>query len=352
MDSTKLRALIIDDDIFIKNLLSDMIEFNFPEVEIIDTAGNGKEGIEKILMLKPDMIFLDVEMPDMTGLEMLGQFEEPSFQTVFITSYNDYAVKALRMNALDYLVKPIKLEELTQAINKCKAKVTNKDRNETIKQTLNNHEELILNIFPTAIANAIQQQGSAKTQRYELVTVLFADIKEFTQHADLLEPEVLVEELNLYYSAFDLILEKYNVEKIKTIGDAYMAAGGVPSSNTTNPLDTVKTALAIRDFVNNTADFKRSQGQQPFEFRIGLHSGPVVAGIVGTKKFAYDIWGDTVNIAARIEQNGTIGKVNISQSTYNLLKNSTDLSFTSRGEIQTKGKGMLEMFFVETKTEL
>ena len=347
MSAQQLRTLIIDDDPFIKNLLMDLLEFNFPQVEVMDTAGNGNEGIEKIKELDPDLIFLDVEMPDMTGFEMLSQFKDPPFQTIFITFHDDYAIKALRMNALDYLVKPIDLDELGPAISKCEIRAENKERNDTIKQTLSNLEELILNILPKEIAAEIQQNGVAETQRYDSVTVLFADIKSFTQHADRLSPEDLVEQLNHYYSAFDLILESFGVEKIKTIGDAYMAAGGVPSANKTHPVDTILAALAIRDFVEQASELKRSQGQEPFEFRIGLHSGPVVAGIVGIRKFAYDIWGDTVNTAARIEAQGSLGKVNISQSTFEMVKDLDQFSFESRGKIQTKGKGELEMYFVE-----
>lgn len=343
----KIRSLIIDDDSFIRSLLGDLLEMNFPHVEVLDTASSGEEGIKKIKKTNPDLIFLDVEMTDMTGFEMLQQFQNPTFQTIFITSYNHYALKALRMNALDYLLKPIDVEELKQALDKCVSRVENQAQQETVKQTLNNLEQLVLNILPKQIAKEIERDGVAKAKRYELVSVMFADIKGFSQHAERLNPEELLTELNHYYSAFDLILEKYGVEKIKTIGDAYMAAGGIPSQNTTNPKDTVNAALAIRDFVEQTSVAKKSQGKLPFEFRIGIHSGPVVAGIVGIRKFAYDIWGDSVNIAARIETNGLTGKVNISQSTYELLKDVPNFSFTSRGKILTKGKGELEMYFVE-----
>ena len=343
----KIKSLIIDDDPFIKSLLGDMITMNFPFVEILDTAKSGKEGIEKIKIHQPDLIFLDVEMTDMTGFEMLSQYENPSFQTIFITSYNHYVLKALRMNALDYLIKPIKFEDLQQAINTCISKLGQKKNSETIKATLNNLEGLILNILPKEIAKEIENEGLATPKHYDLVTVFFADIIGFSQHAERLNPVELLEELNYYYSAFDLIMEKHGVEKIKTIGDAYMAAAGVPTNNITNPYDAVKAALAILDFIEKTSVIKKEQGKQSFEFRIGVHSGPVVAGIVGLKKFAYDIWGDTVNIAARMEENGTIGKINISKSTYDLLKENSEFSFTPRGKIEAKGKGLLEMFYVE-----
>jgi len=349
----QIKSLIIDDDPFMHSLLGDMLEQNFPNINVVEGIDNGKEGIEKIKYHQPDLVFLDVELTDMMGFDVLEHFKDSKiqFQTIFITSYNHFAIKALRMNALDYLTKPVRLEELQQAINSFKIRFENNKQTETIKSTLGNLEKLVLNIFPKEIADEIHENGSVKAKQYELVTVLFADIKGFSQHAERLNPEELVLELNEYYSGFDLIMENYGVEKIKTIGDAYMAVGGIPSPNTTNPADTLRAALAMQNFIKKTANLKEANHKIPFEFRIGLHSGPVVAGIVGIKKFTYDIWGDTVNIAARMEENATTQKINISQTTHDLLKDKDEFSFVSRGKIQTKGKGELEMFFVENKNQ-
>lgn len=161
-------------------------------------------------------------------------------------------------------------------------------------------------------------------------------------------------EINHCFEAFDGIIEKYNVEKIKTIGDAYMAAGGLPVPTDDSVKNTVLAALEMQDFIvkrKNEFDAQISSpsgrpGGARFEMRVGIHTGPVVAGIVGVKKFQYDIWGDTVNTASRIESNGEAGKVNISQATYELLKGDPDFSFESRGKIEAKGKGEIEMWFV------
>ena len=160
------------------------------------------------------------------------------------------------------------------------------------------------------------------------------------------KPEELVTDLNECFSAFDHIMERRGVEKIKTIGDAYMAAGGLPSPNETHARDVVLAALEIRHFMEEYSRKRREQGQPYFEIRIGVHTGPVVAGIVGVKKFQYDIWGDTVNTASRIESSGEVGKVNISGTTYQMVRHLPGLSFSSRGKVHVKGKGELEMFYV------
>lgn len=207
-------------------------------------------------------------------------------------------------------------------------------------------DELLLNILPEEVAEELKETGAAKAKLIDEVTVLFTDFKGFTAHSALLSPQKVVEEINECFVAFDHIMEKYGIEKIKTIGDSYMAAGGLPTPNTTHVEDVISAALEIQEFIIAKLEERTRMGQSFFEVRIGVHTGPVVAGIVGIKKFAYDIWGDTVNTASRMESNGAPGKVNISESTYNLIKNNPAFVCESRGKVQAKGKGELEMYFV------
>jgi class 3 adenylate cyclase/Tfp pilus assembly protein PilF len=203
-------------------------------------------------------------------------------------------------------------------------------------------DDLLLNILPVEVADELKDHGSVNVKEFEMVTVLFTDFVKFTKAAERLSAEQLVKELDVCFAAFDGIITKYNVEKIKTIGDAYMAASGLPQPDSDHAEHMIRAALEIRDFMLQR---KAALGDRTFEVRIGIHSGPAIAGVVGVKKFAYDIWGDTVNVAARMEQSSVPGKVNISDVTYALVKDKFKYSY--RGEIEAKNKGMMKMYFVE-----
>ena len=231
-----------------------------------------------------------------------------------------------------------KVEERTKQLNTSNFQLADEKRKT---------DELLLNILPSEIAEELRETGTSRARRFPSVTVMFTDFKDFTRLSELLTPEQLVNEIDYCYRQFDRLIEKYGLEKIKTMGDAYICAGGLPAMNFTHPEDAVAAALDIRDFMNIYKSDREKKSEPFFEIRIGLHTGPVVAGIVGSKKFAYDIWGDTVNLAARMESSGEIGKVNISDSTYQMIKDK--FSCTRRGKIEAKNKGIVDMYFVERK---
>lgn len=209
-------------------------------------------------------------------------------------------------------------------------------------------DELLLNILPEEVAEELKIKGSADAKHFDDVTVMFTDFKDFTRISEKLSPTELVNEIHFCFKAFDEIISKHNIEKIKTIGDSYMCAGGLPVINRTNAYDVVQAAMEINNFMQQHSAIRKLEGKEIFEIRIGVHTGPVVAGIVGVKKFAYDIWGDTVNIASRMESSGVAGKVNISGTTYAHIKNK--FRCTHRGKITTKGKGNFDMYFVESQS--
>ena len=207
-------------------------------------------------------------------------------------------------------------------------------------------EKLLLNILPADIAAELKEKGRADARDFEMVSILFTDFKGFTAASEKLSAQELVAEINACFEAFDGIMGKYNIEKIKTIGDAYMAAGGLPVPADDSAKNTVLAALEMQAFITDRKTKNEVANKPAFEMRVGIHTGPVVAGIVGVKKFAYDIWGDTVNTASRMESSGGVGKVNISEATYGLLKDNSDFAFESRGKVEAKGKGEMEMYFV------
>ncbi len=206
-------------------------------------------------------------------------------------------------------------------------------------------ENLLLNILPEEVAQELKTDGHSTPRYYESVSVLFTDFKGFTTIAEGMTPNELVAELNDFFVAFDDIIEKNHLEKIKTIGDAYMCAGGIPTSNTTHPFDIIRAGLQIQEFMNEHNRLRIEKGLPVWGLRVGVHTGPVTAGVVGRKKYAYDIWGNAVNIASRMESNGEVGRVNISEATYALVKD--EFNCEHRGKISAKNIGEIDMYFVD-----
>jgi len=217
-----------------------------------------------------------------------------------------------------------------------------KRSNRLLTTEMKRSDDLLLNILPHEVANELKEKGTAAARYFDNVTVIFTDFVNFTKAGERMSPQELIDELHTCFKEFDEIIGKYHIEKIKTIGDAYLAVSGLPVSDPAHAQNALKAATEIRSYMKKR---KEQIGDKTFGIRIGIHSGSVVAGIVGVKKFAYDIWGDAVNTAARMEQNSEPGKINISQTTYELVKD--NFTCTYRGEIQAKNKGEMSMYFVE-----
>ena len=207
-------------------------------------------------------------------------------------------------------------------------------------------EELLLNILPKAVADELKLNGATQPLHYDSVTVIFTDFKGFTKISEQMSAEELVGELDIFFTSFDELADKYKLEKLKTIGDAYMCAGGLPTVNNTHPVDACLFALQVQFVMKETKRIKSEKGLPFWELRLGIHTGPVVAGVIGKKKFAYDVWGDAVNTAARMESSGEPGRINISGRTYDLVKDFFEFDY--RGKIEAKNKGKIDMYFLNS----
>ncbi len=218
------------------------------------------------------------------------------------------------------------------------------ERTEELQQEKEKSDNLLANMLPKGTADEIMAKGKADKRKYNFVTVLFSDIQGFTRIAEEMNPEVLIDELDKFFFHFDSVVEKYRIEKIKTIGDAYMCAGGIPERNRTNPVEVILAALEMQKYMLEMKNDPARPAARFWDIRIGIHTGTVVAGVVGHKKMTYDIWGDTVNTASRMESSGEPGKINISGTTHEFVKDYFTCLY--RGRMPVKYKGDLDMYFV------
>lgn len=271
-----------------------------------------------------------------------------AFAFVFFAIWAIYLSQAVNRSQAIIAEQTKELTKAEEAVKQAEIQLKlelKEQENKIITKEKQRYEELLLNILPYEVAQELKENGKSEAKEFDQVTVMFTDFKDFTKISEQMNAPQLVKEIDYCFSAFDTIILKYGIEKIKTIGDSYMCAGGLPAINKTHAADVINAALEIRAFMVTHKQEKESKGETPFEIRIGINTGHVVAGIVGIKKFAYDIWGDTVNIASRMESGGEVGKINISGSTYELVKDK--FTCTHRGKIQAKNKGEIDMYFVE-----
>lgn len=218
------------------------------------------------------------------------------------------------------------------------------DRTEELMAEKEKVDTLLANLLPKGTADELMAKGKATKQKFNFVTVLFSDIQGFTRIAEEVNPEILIDELDKFFFQFDTVVEKYNIEKIKTIGDAYMCAGGIPKKNRTNPIEVILAALEMQQYMEDMKSEQKRKGLTFWDIRVGIHTGTVIAGVIGHKKLSYDIWGDTVNTASRMESSGEPGKINISGITYDYVRDFFICEY--RGKMPVKYKGELDMYFV------
>lgn len=395
MLETKPRILIVDDYPALVTLMRHkLVQRGF---EVL-TAQNGDDALRIVEADYPDLVISDVEMPVMNGYELCSNIKTNEklshIPVILVTSLvtTDSLMKGISVGADNYLTKPYddetlfaKVDELLNhqakpilerdnvnvfidgknyklkadyshlinlLVSTYKNTLAQNMELENVKQRLksiNNelefskdeYENLLQNIFPRKVADSLLAYGTVAPERYNDVTIMFTDFDDFTKIVPSLTPEELIESLSFYFDKFDEFAAAHNVIKIKTIGDSYMAVGGMPDRNSSHPIDVILTALEMKQFINEKNKIVDSDIPN-FPLRIGIHTGSVVVGVIGKKRFAYDVWGDAVNLAARMEQNAEETFINISETTYQKVKDYFDCE--PRGEIEAKNMGRVPMY--------
>lgn len=342
------RMLVVDDHEGNRKLLGAYLKELGHAVTL---AGDGEEALDLIHSQDFDLIFLDVMMPKISGYRVLEDLKaDPKLREipVLMTSGvedRDSAATCIETGADDYLLKPLNFSILKARVSSCLEKRRLRDLEKAyvnqIEITQRLSQRLLNNILPPVIVERLKNGEETIAELFPEVTILFADIVNFTRLCAGKHPTELVDLLNSIFSNFDRLAEQYGLEKIKTLGDAYMAVGGLLKSSTNSAEAVAEMAFQIQKEISK---FEDSQGK-PLKMRVGIDTGPVIAGIIGIKKFSYDLWGDTVNIASRMESEGIPGQIQVTAATYERLQDK--YLFERRGMIEVKGKGKMTTYWLK-----
>ena len=337
----KSRILIVDDiEENLKVLTETLTQQGFHPLQ----AKNGERAIQIAKKALPDLILLDIKMPGMSGYETIevlkGDPITVDIPVIFISALNQIEdkIKGFTSGAVDYVSKPFQKEEVIARVT-THLKLRQVQREIEIEREKS--EQLLRNVLPQSVATELKERGKSEPQSFNNVSILFSDFADFTSFTKNMDPITLIEELNDMFTTFDNIMEKHGCERIKTIGDAYLAVCGVPDYKEGHSIRLTKAALEMREYLLE----RNKKSETAWENRIGIHSGEIVAGIVGTKKYLYDIFGNSVNIASRMESNSEPMAINVSEFTYNQIKD--HFLCTKRDPIEVKGIGLTNMYFVD-----
>ncbi len=351
MSETKTKISIVEDEnIIAKDIKRTVEKLGY---EVTGIFSKGEEVLLHLNEFQPDLVLMDIMLKgELSGIETAKKvYDKYKIPIVYLTALTDEETlqKAKITEPFGFLLKPFDQRELHTAIEialyKHKMEMDLKRRTLELEEEKKKTDELLHHILPSGIVKELRIKGEIIPRHHENVSIMFTEFHEYSQISSNLAPDDLVNELNEIFVKFDDIMDEFGLEKLKTIGDIYMVAGGLPEKNKNHAVVVIDAALEMHEFLLRRNKISKIKWQM----RTGVNSGPVVAGIVGTNKFTYDVWGDTVNIASRMETNSLPGRINISSYTYELIKDSFICEY--RGKLNAKGKGEIDMYFVDGKKE-
>jgi adenylate cyclase len=337
MDGAPVILVAEDEKIIAKDICQTLARFGY---DVCDSATSVEKIIEKAKELKPDLILMDIMLDgEKTGIDAaLIVQSEMDIPVIYLTALADEDTinRAKRTEPYGYILKPFDEKTLRSSVEmalyKHQLNMKLKKRTLELEEEKVKTDGLLHNIFPNEVVNELKENGIIEPKEYKLVTLLFTDFQGFTRLASQMSANSLVEELNDIFNNFDLIVGKNGVEKLKTIGDSYMIGAGFPKETKDHAVRIINSAFEMLDYLIK----RNASSKYKWEMRIGAHSGNVVAGVVGKKKYSYDVWGETVNIANRLERNSLPGKISISGQTYELVKNYFDCKIMGQIKVSDK----------------
>lgn len=346
MNDKKIKILIAEDEnIIAKDIAKSVKKLGY---NVLDFARTGMEIINKAKELKPDLILMDIMLEGSTdGIEAAEMIKNNmDIPVIYLTALADEETlhRAKLTDPFGYIIKPFDERTLHSSIEmalyKHQINYKLKEKTTELEEEKKRSDKLLHNILPREIIKELKEKGLITPREYKMVTLLFTDFQGFTSISAQMPPNQLVNELNDIFKNFDNIVETYGLEKLKTIGDSYMACSGLPKENDDHALRVIGATLKMQEYINK----RNSNSAYKWLMRTGVHSGSVIAGIIGRNKFTYDVWGDTVNIASRMEQFSQPGKINITETTLNLIKDYVDYEFHK--QVIVSNNGTVDTYFV------
>ncbi len=343
------RIIIVEDESIIAIDISRTLEHL--GYKVLGTARTGVEAINLTRNFKPDLVLMDIVLEEkMSGIEAAQVImRELNIPVVYLTAMaDDETIQTAKITEpYGYIIKPFDERTLhstiEMALYKYKINQQLKERTRELEEEKLRANKLLHNIFPSEIVRELKEKGTIRPKEFSMVTLLFTDFQGFTEISSGMHPQELVTELNDVFKNFDAIIEKHDLEKLKTMGDSYMVAGGLPKETNDHAFKVVNAAVEMQEYLQR----RNRSSRHKWEMRAGIHSGNLVAGAVGKNKYTYDVWGNTVNIASIMERNGLPGRVNITSATYDLIKDCFDCSFY--GNADFSGNGKIQMYLIEKR---